>query len=375
MKLLDLPIRQVFDNRELLNRIVTTISNDRGLTYLESLEKFHDAVDSATANGSPILRTALEWCQVVPEDIEASVTLLERRDGAVAAAFERAGGGLVTLDQGDAGVAPGRITGAVASRGDVPLQADIGRLLHDPAEGERRLARIRVAQPNQWDGEAGRARFKQHDRQMAEAHVDAVLTAERPFELRRARAAADKVGERLDQAISESGSKRQQLRLLEAEISKLDGPAAGVREFGLNELRRQAADASREPTRLLDQLEASGEAAVTGQVRSVSLPTDGHSLFVAVQERLWLLDRGQDQFDATLAEVLRGDPAPAPAVRESAIPDGVHPGSHAVHAKVEARLRELDRPPSAYTATLQGMLYPVTEQIADPSAEKAEDGA
>jgi hypothetical protein len=380
MKLLDTPIRQVFSDRELLNRVVSTISHERGLTYLDALERFHDAVDSATVNGSPILRTALEWAQVDPDDVEAAVTLLERRDGAVAAAFDRAAGpllvektdarGLVTLDQGDAGVAPGRITGAVASRGDVPLQADIGRILTDPAEGERRLARMRAAQPSAWDGDAGRTRFKAHDRLMAESGVDAVRTAERPGELLEAQAAGNRVGAQLDQAISAAGDKRQRLRLLEAEISKLDGPAAGVREFGLTELRKQAADARREPLRMLDQLDASGEAAVTGHVPSVRLPADGHGLYELTQARMRLLDRSQDEFDATLSEVLRGDPVPVPAVREPEIPDGVHPASHALHEKVQAKLKELDRPPGApgeYLRVLERLLYPVT-------VEKAEGG-
>src|ERR1039458_9161202 len=111
-KLLDTPISAVFDDRELLNTIVETIAHDRDLTYLDALERFHNSVDSAVANGSPVLKTALEWCQVVPEDVEASVRLLERRDGSVSKAFERAAGpllaervddrGFVLLDQAGA---------------------------------------------------------------------------------------------------------------------------------------------------------------------------------------------------------------------------------------------------------------------------------
>jgi hypothetical protein len=376
-KLLDTPIRQVFDDRELLNRIVETIANDRGMTYLDSLERFHDAVDSATVNGSPILRTALEWAQVVPEDVEASVTLLGRRDEAVSKAYSSAAGpllleqtddrGIVLLDQAGAAVASGGAGAVGSANHGEPLRADIGRILTDPAEFERRLARIRVAEPNHFDGDKGREDFRREDKAWAESGKDRVRTAERPHEIRRAQQTADRVGERLDQAIGTANDTRSRLRALEAEVSKLDGPAAGVREFGLTELRRQTADARREPLRLLDQLEASGEAAVTGRVPSVSLPTDGHGLFVLTQERMRLLDRSQDQFDQTLAEVLRGDPAPAPAVREPEIPDGVHPGSHALHEKVQARLRELDRPPTEYSRVLEGMLFPVT-------AEKAEGG-
>jgi hypothetical protein len=382
-KLLDTPISAVFDDRELLNRIVETIAHDRDLTYLDALERFHNSVDSAVANGSPVLKTALEWCQVVPEDVEASVRLLERRDGSVSKTFERAAGpllaervddrGFVLLDQAGASdgstyVASGGAGGMASPNHGEPLRADIGKVIADPQEFERRLARIRVAEPGHFDGDKGRETFRREDRTWAESGKDRVRTAERPREIRQAQAKADRVGAQLDQAISEAGSKRQQLRLLEAEIAKLDGPAAGVREFGLNELRKQAADARREPLRLLDQLDASGEAAVTGRVPSVRLPTDGHGLYVAVQERMRLLDRSQDQFDQTLAEVLRGDPAPAPAVREALTPEGVHPASHAVHEKVEARLRELDRPPREYLRTLEEMMFPVT-------AEKAEDGA
>jgi hypothetical protein len=382
-KMLDLPLRQIFDDRPTLNRVVTALQTDLGVSFLEALEVLHQGADSAGANGVSSLRGALDWTRSDPADIEASVKLLERRDGAVSKAFERAAGpllleqtddrGIVLLDQAGASngstyVASGGAGGMASSNRGEPLRADIGRILTDPAEFERRLARICVAEPGHFDGDQGRETFRGEDKAWAEAGKDRVRSAERPREIRQAQAKADRIGARLDQAIGEAGDKRQKLKLLEAEISKLDGPAAGVREFGLNELRKQAADARREPLRMLDQLDASGEAALTGQVPpSVSLPADGHGLYVAVQERMRLLDRPQDEFDSTLAEILRGDPAPAPAVRESETPPGVHAGSHAVHEKVEARLRELDRPPTAYLRTLEELMFPVT-------VEKAEGG-
>jgi hypothetical protein len=384
-KMLDLPLRQIFDDRPTLNRVVTALQTDLGVTFLEALEALHQGADSAGANGVSSLRGALDWARsdIDPEDVAASVRVLERRDGAVAAAFEREAGplltervddrGLVQLDQAGASngstyVASGGAGGMASPNRGEPLRSDVGKVLADPQEFERRLARIRVAEPGHFDGDKGRETFRREDRSWAESGKDRVRSAERPREIRQAQAKADRVGARLDRAIAEAGDKRQQLRLLEAEISKLDGPAAGVREFGLGELRKQAADARREPTRLLDQIDASAEAAVSGQVPpSVQLPADGHGLFELVQERMRLLDRDQDQFDQTLAEVLRGDPAPAPAMREPEIPAGLHPGSHAIHEKVEARLRELDLAPNQYLRVLEGMMFPVT-------VEKGEGG-
>jgi hypothetical protein len=391
MKLLDLPIRQVFDDRELLNRIVTTISHDRGLTYLDSLERFHDAVDSATVNGSPILRTALEWAQVVPEDVEASVTVLERRDGAVNRAFERAAGpllleqtdarGLVTLDQGDAGVAQGRITGAVASRGDVPLgKVDIGRILHDPAEGERRLQRMRKAQPNAWDGEAGRARFKAHDRQMAESNVDAVRSAERPFELRQAQAAGARVGAQLDAAIATAGDKRLRLRLLDEEIAKLAGEreelkpsAADPADRELTRLRLLDSDIARTGQPLMNDNSAILSTVLQGRVGEI-LATRPEMPYASA--RRWVLEQAESDCPLTLEQegqdwarghyygfsnvrrdesgALVGDVDPAPEA--DATPAGLHPGSHQLANRVRERLRTLDRPDSAFTATLEELL-------------------
>jgi hypothetical protein len=389
-KLLDLPIRQVFDDRELLNRIVSTISNDRGLTYLESLEKFHDAVDSATVNGSPILRTALEWAQVVPEDVEASVTVLELRDGAVNRAFERAAGlllleqtdarGLVTLDQGAAGVTPGRLTGAVAGRGDVPLQADIGTILHDPAEGERRLARMRKAQPNAWDGEAGRARFKEHDRQMAESNVDAVRTAERPLELRRAQLAGDRVGARLDAVIATADDKRSRIRALDQEIAKLAGEREELKpqqedrtERELSRLRLLDSDVARTGQPLMNDNSAILSTVLQGRVGEI-LATRPEMPYA--EARRWVLEQAEPDCPLTLEQegqewarghyygisnvrrdeggALVGDVDPAPEADET--PAGLHPGSHQLANRVRERLRILDRPDSAFTATLEEMM-------------------
>jgi hypothetical protein len=359
--LLDTPIRALFDDRVLLNRVVSTIAHDRGLTYLDALEKLHDAVDSATVNGSPILRSALEWCQLSPADVEASVTLLERRDEAVSKAYSTAAGplllertdarGLVQLDQGDAGVAQGRITGAVAGRGDVPLTADIGRILTDPAEGERRLARMRKAQPNAWDGEQGRTRFKEHDRAMAESRVDAVRTAERPRELRQAQAAGDRVGAQLDAAIATAGDKRLRLRLLDQEIAKLSGEREELKpqqedraERALSKLRLLDSDVARTGQPLVGD-STTLSTVLQGRVSEI-LGTRPEMPYEEARRRV--LEAAEPDCPLSLAQesqewsrghyygvsnvrrddtgALVGDVDPAPEA--AAIPDGVHPGSH-----------------------------------------------
>jgi hypothetical protein len=249
--------------------------------------------------------------------------------------------------------------------------------LTDPAEGERRLARIRKAQPNEWDGEQGQARFKVHDRAMAEAGVDAVRTAERPAELRQAQAAGDRVGAQLDQAIAAAGGILLRLRLLDQEISKL----SGERE----ELKPQQNPAERELSRLrlLDS-----DVALAGQ----ALKDDSATLSTVLQGRVgeilgtWpempyeearrrVLEAAEPDCPLSLAEEgkewsrghyygisnvrrdesgLVGDVDPAPEA--DAIPAGLHPGSHQLANRVRERLRTLDRPDSEFTATLEEML-------------------
>ena len=48
-------------------------------------------------------------------------------------------------------------------------------------------------------------------------------------------------------------------------------------------------------------------------------------------------------------------PAP-PTPREPEIAPGVHPGSHAIHERVVARMRELDAPESDYPTILESIM-------------------
>ncbi len=220
---LDTPIGVVFGDSKTLHRLAHAVAMDQGINYAKALEQLHDATDEAHSRGKRTLGDALDWSRSKPEDVQANMTLLERRDAAVGAAQERAlrpvmlertdDRGLVLLDQGDS-ARPG---------------TDIGTALTDPAERERRLARARKAAPGMYDGDKGRQEFNDFDRRYLEVGLDLVRTMERGNEIRAAQNEAAQVARQLDQVIASTVDRRQQLRLLDAEIERLQGQRSSVR--------------------------------------------------------------------------------------------------------------------------------------------------
>ncbi len=220
---LDADYRAVFNDGKLLDRVVRSIAMDQDGNYVKALEQLHDGTDSARDAGKRTLRAALEGTKSKPDDVQANLTMLQRRDAAVAAAHQRElepitlertnSQGLVLLDQGDDN---GNDSGS-------GVTVDVGLALADPVERERRLARARKLAPNAYSGEKGRQDFFDTDRLHLESGIDLVRTMERGREIQTAQRKAEGVARQLDQAISSTIDKRQQLRLLDAEIAKLEG--------------------------------------------------------------------------------------------------------------------------------------------------------
>lgn len=145
-----------------------------------------------------------------------------------------------------------------------PLSADVGKVLADPEEFERRLARMRVAESGHWDGERNRERFRREDKLYAESGNDLVCTAERPRELAAARAEADRVAATLDQAIADAADKREAVKALDREIAQLTDGRPEERD----RLKAEAADAEEQRLRLLDQAAGGKKAKKKGRKSS-----------------------------------------------------------------------------------------------------------
>src|SRR5436305_11564317 len=126
-------VHEVFNDRALLDRVVRSIQLDRDCDYLTALEALHDAADSATNEGAPTLRRALEYASDGDYCAE-NIKLLERRDTALGAAGKQA---TKKLDQAD-------------ELGRVKLSAGkVARILaDDPTTVQKRRMRARELDPN-----------------------------------------------------------------------------------------------------------------------------------------------------------------------------------------------------------------------------------
>jgi hypothetical protein len=347
--ILDMPIGEVFADRPVLARLVRAIQLDSGGSWLDAMDAFHKGSDFARGTATPTVRTALEWAQADPEFVEEALTLLERRYGAVDAAYRQAAAplmleqvdrqGLVLLD---AAVQPPLLP----HRQTVPRVpvADAAKAIADPVERERRFLRGRQMSPR-YQGAEGRKMFDADDLLHLRSGRDIVRTFERGLEQANARAKAREVGRRLDKAIADAGRDRQRLKALEGEIGKLGNTAA--RDAARSEINTQLKATTHVPLKMLDAVETEAD-------RPVALdasPADGTP---SDQKRLEQLRRTQtpSAFLKTLEAYVATGALPDTDAAAPAVPPGVHPGSHTMAKRVRERLKLLDRPDSAYQQTL-----------------------
>lgn len=314
--ILDLEIRELFDldHRQDLDRIIHAISLDQATSYVAALDQLHEAVESVSSSGGPsTVRALLEWSRSGPEDIQGTIQLLERRDDAVQSAYERATQNLPKVE--------------VDPHGHVLLDSsqDVGAILTDPAEFERRLHRARRAAPGRYELDTGRELFRAEDRQLAEAGLDLVRSLEQAVETAPAHREATSVARMLDHEIEAAARTRHELRLLDKQIAEIS--EASVRDRARAEINERRATAHGNAVKLLDQLE------VGARIRKLEQPDT---------------------------------------------PRGVHPGSHALHRKVTERMRELGRSDDEYIKTLEELVHvepgpawpPVAERTKGPGFEE-----
>jgi hypothetical protein len=320
--MLDQPIRALFADRTQLNRVVEAISKDQAVDYLAALTKLHEGVDEARGG---TVRMALAAARLPTDGIEAGLRLLERRDAAADTAYFRALGsvehtdarGLVLLDQGSDGGAP----------------VDVGKALADPVEIERRLARIRKAQRG-WEGDEGRERFLEADRANLETGGDIVATAERAGKIAAARSEANQVARHLDQAIREGTDQRSRMRLLDQEIDRLgirldSDPAPAVDVPASAGLRALDGSAPAGPALLTPEL----------QIRIIRLREQGVPYDEARLKTLATVGADEIVWQSGQASVVPRSPAGEESPRPET-PAGVHPASHELDQRIQARLRQ-----------------------------------
>lgn len=205
------PAYEVMGDRVALDRVVQAMCLEQpGLDYLAAIELFQSGwarLRESQGSGTTVAKV-LEHAGIASTGVDRNVKLLERRDRVVKV-------------QLDSALAPMRAE-AVNEMGEVLLSADadFGKLLANPEERERRLARMRPYEPG-YGGDEGRKRFEHDDRLHIESGIDMVRTAERAQELAAAQAKAAQVGDQLDQVLSDQHDAAQRLKQFDTEIARL----------------------------------------------------------------------------------------------------------------------------------------------------------
>ncbi len=220
------PAYQLMQDRNALDLVARAICLERGNSdYLAAVELFQDGWENARNVHGPG-QTVAEVLAVAGVDagaVETTVRLLEKRDTGLT----------LMLDADVAAASPADVS--VNRLGQVALApgADVGAMLADPQEFERRLARMRAADPRgmlgAWDGDAGRQRFKDADKSHVEAGVDLVRTAERAQGLAAAKAKNANAARTVDAEIHDAISRQAGVKALDDRLAALAGEQIAAR--------------------------------------------------------------------------------------------------------------------------------------------------
>jgi len=202
--MLDQPFTVLHQDRAALDRVLRSICLETEISYDAAHRRLYEA--DAEAGGRGTVGRVLELARLPVAAVGDSVKLLDRRDAEVGAVAAREMAALPDepLDR----------------QGRVLLTADIGTILHDPGEQERRLQRAR-RYDDRYAGPPGRTAFLDDDRFLAESGVDLCRTLERPGEEAAARGRVAETAKQLDQAIANSHEYRSRVRALDTELAEM----------------------------------------------------------------------------------------------------------------------------------------------------------
>ncbi len=204
LKLLDSAAGVLFDHPSAFNRMIGEVQRQLEMPYDRAVDRYAKAMpEGGTVRGT----LAQLGVYVLDEDVGHELKLLDSIDQEVAATFQRD-----TAKLNDEPVdAHGRVL--------LAEDADVGDMLAGP-EFERRLRRARRMQRG-YEGDPGREKFRELDRQHIDGGVDLVRTLERPAEVRAANTHAGQVRRQLEQSFKGETEARAQVRQLDAEMAKL----------------------------------------------------------------------------------------------------------------------------------------------------------
>ena len=351
--MLDRSIHELFADTPTLDRVLKAMTLEQGISYIEALEKLQE---SSVMARSGTVRELFQWASVnAPDDLAEDVKLLERAATEAEAAYQHDtrkltqeqtnAMGMVLLDSGAGG-----------------RSADVGAMIGDPAEFERRFHRARRAAPHMYEaGAPGRERFREDDRLHLDSGLDLVRTLERGNELQAAGARRAQLTRQLEQTLTGTADKRARMRMLDGEIAKLREERDRIAPHA------PTLDPESGQLRTLDQHEKS----YTEQIDEPEL-------------QLQIIDRKRElgeSYEDARRHVLEAAHAAAPSPGDT--PAGPYdPGSRRLDQRVRERLRLLDRPEGDYQRTLEeiftedrdadmglsrrGPLFPVSDGMRKP---------
>ena len=219
--LLDMPAWEAMKDHTQFDTLARSITLEAGCDYLTAIERFADAADAVReqrGQGATV-GMVLEAAGIAPAEVEAGVRILERRDAGLK----------IQLDADVRAITPADAPVDAAGRVGLAPNADVGLLLVNKEEHERRLARMKAADPRGrfggiWDdGDRGRERFKDADRAWVEARLDLVATAERAQALAAAKAKSENLAAQVDGEIREAIQHQSGVKALDAHLARLHG--------------------------------------------------------------------------------------------------------------------------------------------------------
>lgn len=194
---------EVLGDQAELNRVALAIETVLGVAYLDALHTYQDQAErlGPTATAGDVLDAA-GAAEAVPlvRVLEIDQSRAQRMLEAAAKPGERVD------DQGHV---------------LLPTDADHGKLLADPQEVERRLARAR-RHDQSYAGDDGRARFLAEDRAAVQHGWDLPRSLEREAEVSAARAQAQSESAKVTRPLTATREAREEKRELEQRVRDLD---------------------------------------------------------------------------------------------------------------------------------------------------------
>jgi hypothetical protein len=228
LALMDRPAYEVMQDHTEFDRIARAICLERGDDdYLGAVEAYTAAWENARSVNGPgqTVAQVLSVAGIAPAEVEAGVRLLDRRDAGLK----------LQLDANVSAITPADVPVDAAGRVGLAPDADVGALLVNKEEMERRLARMKAADPRgrfggPWDdGDHGRQRFKDADRAWVEARLDLVATAERAQALAAAKAKSEHLARQVDEEIREGIAHQAGVKALDQHLAALHGDLVTTR--------------------------------------------------------------------------------------------------------------------------------------------------